>query len=137
MSVTPINCYFFVFPNNVIAIATAVPSETPSMIMVARASAGGFGIRRRIEDEYQKATAKDTIRTAALINERMKFIRPLRTMRNIAVALPPSAITKMTALRLAELKESPWKGVTWAGGTTWFEIGYPRRPVTARLRITG
>jgi len=26
----------------------------------------------------------------------------------------------MTALRPAELKLSPWKGVTWAWGTIWF-----------------
>ena len=72
-----------------------------------------------------------------MISERINFILPLLTMRSIAVALAPRAITKMRALRPAELKLSPWKGVTWAWGTIWFEIGYPSRPVTVRLRITG
>jgi len=107
--------------------------------MVASGSDGEFGIKKKIEDVYQNATANDTMRTAALINDRINFIRPLLTMRNIAVALAPRAMTKTTALRLAELKVSPWKTVTWAWGTGWFgfEIGYPRTPVTARLRITG
>src|SRR5713226_443156 len=118
-------------------MAIAVPSETPSRIMDARGSDGELGIKRKIEDPYQKATANDTRRTAALINDRMNFIFPLLTMRNIAFALAPRAITKTTALSDAEPRLLPWNGVTWACGTIWLEIGYPSTPVTARLRITG
>src|SRR2546425_5938211 len=100
--------------------------------MVARGSDGEFGIRNKIEDAYQNATAKDTTRTAALTSDRINLILPLLTMRSIAVALAPRAITKMTAFRPAEPKLSPWKGVTWAWGTIWFEMGYPRAPVMAK-----
>ena len=92
--------------------------ETPRRIMVARGSVGELGMSKKIEDVYQNATAKDTTRTAALINDRMSFIFPLLTSRSISVALAPRAITKIRALRLAELRLSPWNGVTWAWGTT-------------------
>ena len=85
---------------------------------MARGSAGELGMSKKIEDAYQNATAKDTTRTAVLISDRMNFILPLLTSRSIAVALAPRATTKITALRLAELKLSPWNGVTWAWGTT-------------------
>ena len=82
--------------------------------MVAKGSEGEFGIRKKIEDVYQNATANDTTRTAALMSERMNPILPLLIMRSIAVALAPRAITKIIALRPAEPRLSPWKGVTWA-----------------------
>ncbi len=81
---------------------------------MAKGSDGEFGIRKKIEDAYQNATAKDTTRTAARMSERMNFILPLLIRRSIAVALAPRAITKMNAFRPAEPKLSPWKGVTWA-----------------------
>ena len=58
--------------------------------MVAKGSDGEFGIRKKIEDAYQNATAKDTTRTAARMSERMNFILPLLIRRSIAVALAPS-----------------------------------------------
>src|SRR5690349_22743866 len=108
-------------------MAAAVPRETPRTTARYAKSDTTIGSRKRMDEVYQKATANDTTSTAALISKRMNFILPLRTMRNMAVALAPRAITKMMALRPAELNVSPWKGVTWAWGTGWFgfEIGYP------------
>src|SRR2546427_12614763 len=104
--------------------------------MVASGSVGELGKSKKIEDAYQNATAKDTTRTAALISDRMNFIRPLLTSKSSAVALPPRAITKITALMLAELKLKPWNGGTSAWGKPGFSFGYPRTAVTARHSMT-
>src|SRR3979409_1386832 len=98
MSVTPTSWYFLALPNIVRPIAAAVPRETLRRIIVAKGSEGEFGTMKRSEEAYQKATAKDTTRTAALISERMNFILPLLIRSSMAVALAPRATTKMTAL---------------------------------------
>jgi hypothetical protein len=104
-------------------MATETPAETPRRSIVAKGSEGVFGIRKKIEDEYQNATAKETIRTADFISVLMNLILPRLITKSITVALAPRATTKIKAFRPADPRSAPWNGVTGAAGTFWLEIG--------------
>src|SRR5207249_6698032 len=103
-------------------IAAAIPNESNSETIVHK-SVDKSTTDARIDVEYQNATAKDTRTSAPLTSRRINRIRPLRTNRNMTVALAPRAKTNTTALSDAPVTELTSKGVTWACAGATNEIG--------------